>query len=67
MPGVQQQTSQRSENHLHPDDDEGNDGSHVGFFKPFNHLVQPAAKEFYFISVNPSDCIPIINLLLSNS
>jgi hypothetical protein len=30
MPGVQQQTSQRSENHLHPDD-EDNDGSHVGF------------------------------------
>jgi hypothetical protein len=31
MPGVQQQTRKRSENPLHPDD-EDNDGSHVGFF-----------------------------------
>jgi hypothetical protein len=66
MPGVQQPTNECSENLLHPDD-EDNDGSHVGFFKPFNHLVQHAAKEFYFISVKPSNCIPIINLILSNS
>jgi len=32
MLGIQQQTSQCSENHFHPDDDEDNDGSHVSFF-----------------------------------